>query len=615
MTAAPRRPKSYRTSLAALRPDIAAQWDYEANAPLTPDDVTAASNFTFNWVHPVADGGCGHRWQSTVHNRRRQTIAKCPRQKHGPDEPCVQDIVAANAVAYLLWHPEKNEGKNPAAYLEHSNEHVWFLGPCGHSWKAVVSEITRGQRCAVCHGKQIEVGVNDLATTEPELCSEWDCEKNPLSPKDVTRGSQKKVHWTCLDFGHRWEASIASRTRGNGCPYCSGKRVLAGFNDLATTRPDVAEAWDYARNPGGPEDVTPGSSSRKYCWICPECTEPWTATVANRCQTPMCWACGHRQTGWKLGRPAPGQDLATLRPDLAAEWDPEKNQHPASHYRPGSAYKAAWICSVPGCGYQWNTKINSRTNQNRVAEGLYGCLACRNRRTSERISTPLPGRSFADEAPRRILDEWDPCNPSPPTAYKLKSGSTVWWVCSDPECGTRYQTPIYWRTACGVGCPACSVPCSSQVERDISEALSQRLVEHLEPLTLTNSYFVQRNGKTTRRKPQWDMGSKSMGILLDYDGFHYHSEQGRNGRDYRKTRAALDDGWAVVRIRETPLDPLDINHPRYAEVPFCFQGPAPLGQDLKRLVAVAEVAVHQVLSAPTSSGDIFADGPVQLAKS
>ncbi|MGK4066739.1 hypothetical protein AB0Y14_11865 [Rothia sp. HC945] len=98
------------------------------------------------------------------------------------------------------------------------------------------------------------------------------------------------------------------------------------------------------------------------------------------------------------------------------------------------------------------------------------------------------------------------------------------------------------------------------------------------------------------------MGSKSMGLLLDYDGFHYHSGQDGGGRDYRKTMAALDDGWAVVRIRETPLNSLDINHPRYAEVPFCFQGPTPLRQDLKRLVAVVEADVQQVLSMPISSG-------------
>jgi hypothetical protein len=57
--------------------------------------------------------------------------------------------------------------------------------------------------------------------------SEWD-------PSSLTRSSNKKVTWKC-DLGHIWNASVNNRARGDGCPYCGGKKVLKGFNDLATT--------------------------------------------------------------------------------------------------------------------------------------------------------------------------------------------------------------------------------------------------------------------------------------------------------------------------------------------------------------------------------------------
>ena len=84
------------------------------------------------------------------------------------------------------------------------------------------------------------------------LLDEWDYEKNEselgLSPKDVARGSSKKVWWKC-EKGHEYEAVIGVKmTQGTGCPYCSGHRVLKGFNDLCTTHPELLKEWNYEKN-------------------------------------------------------------------------------------------------------------------------------------------------------------------------------------------------------------------------------------------------------------------------------------------------------------------------------------------------------------------------------
>jgi hypothetical protein len=61
---------------------------------------------------------------------------------------------------------------------------------------------------------------NCLQTVNPELAKQWHPTKNGgLTPNDVTKGSNKKVWWYC-ENGHEWEASIANRTKGNGCPNC-----------------------------------------------------------------------------------------------------------------------------------------------------------------------------------------------------------------------------------------------------------------------------------------------------------------------------------------------------------------------------------------------------------
>ena len=74
---------------------------------------------------------------------------------------------------------------------------------------------------------------NSLAEVHPELVSEWSEKNLPLTPDDITFGSNKKVWWRGA-CGHEWQTSVKARSNGEKCPICSGARVIAGINDLAT---------------------------------------------------------------------------------------------------------------------------------------------------------------------------------------------------------------------------------------------------------------------------------------------------------------------------------------------------------------------------------------------
>ena len=103
-----------------------------------------------------------------------------------------------------------------------------------------------------------------------KLLEEWDYEKNIMDPKILSAGSHKKVWWICPK-GHSYNTAIEKRVRNNtGCPYCSNKKIMPGFNDLATTRPNIAKEWDYSKNDKlTPKDVSAGSG-KKVWWICPK---------------------------------------------------------------------------------------------------------------------------------------------------------------------------------------------------------------------------------------------------------------------------------------------------------------------------------------------------------
>jgi hypothetical protein len=66
------------------------------------------------------------------------------------------------------------------------------------------------------------------------------------------------------------------RGKGDGCPYCSNHRVLVGFNDLATTHPQLLPEvykWD-------PSKFTAGSGTKKK-WKCLE-GHVWVTVIGHR---------------------------------------------------------------------------------------------------------------------------------------------------------------------------------------------------------------------------------------------------------------------------------------------------------------------------------------------
>ena len=162
-----------------------------------------------------------------------------------------KQYISENAQLMAEWDWEKNDklGFDPKTLTLGSRKKVWWLGECGHEWEAqIINRAKSGTGCPYCLNKKVLMGFNDLATTNPEIAAEWHFEKNKeLLPTTVSAGSNKKVWWKCTK-GHEWQALVVERAvRKNGCPYCANQKVLIGFNDLATTNPELAIEWNYEK--------------------------------------------------------------------------------------------------------------------------------------------------------------------------------------------------------------------------------------------------------------------------------------------------------------------------------------------------------------------------------
>lgn len=190
-----------------------------------------------------------------------------------------------------LWHPDNT--LDPKTITTGSDKKVLWKCP-NHDFPYSASPLSmvRGRRCNVCTGKKVVSGYNDVGSTGRNYISQWDHARNPPIT-EVSAQSNKKVWWKCT-LNHSWEESPYFRLRrGDGCPICLNKKVLADFNDLATTDPEIASEWDYSRNTLTPTEVTRGSDTKVW-WVCRygHSWETWiyarTSTHGNGC--PICWA-------------------------------------------------------------------------------------------------------------------------------------------------------------------------------------------------------------------------------------------------------------------------------------------------------------------------------------
>ena len=331
--------------LKTTNPEIAKEWDYEKNKPLKPEQFSIGSNKRVWW-----ECKHGHRWEAIISSRKKAGCRYC----YGKNvfNPGVNDLLTVNSELAAEWDYEKNGSLRPEDVSANTRTKVWWCCDKGHSWKATVSNRNFGSGCPVCCNKLLLQGYNDLITIDPELCKQWDYELNtPLRPDEIIVNSPQVVWWKCTNQGHSWQASVLNRRLGSDCLYCSGKMVLAGFNDLKTKCPDIAAEWDYMRNDTlRPEHVTV-QATPKVWWTC-EKGHSYISRVYHRYNGNGCPYCAG-------SLPIVGEnDLATVYPELLDEWDYERNEKKPHEYTCGSNKKVHWVCKH---GHRWQTSVVTRT--------------------------------------------------------------------------------------------------------------------------------------------------------------------------------------------------------------------------------------------------------------
>ena len=416
--------------LKIVQPKLASEWHPSLNGILTPNDVTQGARRIVWWK---CHRGEDHEWQATISSRSKG--AGCP--------ICIgRKVVRSNSLTTVYpeiasqWDFKKNIGLSPHDIYSKSNLKIWWKCSEGddHEWESKVANRASGNGCPICSGKKT-VKSNSLKSINPELALQWHPIKNhELSPDMLTPGSGKSVWWKCHEGSdHEWQAPPSARLRGNGCPVCANKKVVSS-NSLAMLYPKIGSQWYHEKNGNlKPSDVSFGSD-KKVWWKCAEGADHiWESSVRERTKSGTCPICTGKRTVYS-------NSLAALHPDLALEWNREKNLPLLpSEVRPASHKKIWWKCS----------KINSHEWQATVKSRKYGtgCPYCSGNKVDHYNSLLTINPELAND--------WHPNKNESltPADVTVASSKKVWWKCSEAD-DHEWEASVSSRNR-GNGCPIC----------------------------------------------------------------------------------------------------------------------------------------------------------------
>ena len=241
-------------------------------------------------------------------------------------------------------------------------------------------------------------------------------------------------------------------------------RFVCKHNSVQGLYPDVAAEWNYDKNEKGPDSYT-AKTTTKVWWICSYGHE-WEARIDHRTNGSGCPCCSGRVA-------CKENNLSISSPELASEWNYERNSKGPEHYKIASNVKVWWKCKK---GHEWKAAINNRS-------GIYnnGCPYCFGR-------LPTKDNNLAVSNPKLIL-QWNyDKNDKRPEEYTPRTPQKVWWIC---EFGHEWYTSICTRNRPYSECIICANRNYSKMAIEWLEDIMQNENIHIQHAENGGEYLIE----------------------------------------------------------------------------------------------------------------------------
>lgn len=547
-----------------MRAELAAQLLHPEHAVLSDN-----SNVIVPWQCPDDPR---HVWEAAPNARRTLACPVCLNKTVLPD---VNDLATTHPelAAQLIDQTQAQE--------VHAGSHKkldWTCGRPKHIWlTSVVSRTRLGSGCPYCSGRNVVVGVNDLATTHPDIAAQL---VDPTLAKTIGQGSSKKLAWQCQqDSSHTWEAQVRNRVqKSTGCPHCLGRtnRLAARHGTVAALHPELLS---QAVNPSQIEDLSIGSG-KTVEWNCTTCATAhiYRMTVRHKLRGQGCPVAAGVQIMLGIN------DLATTHPDIAAQL---VDQSRTSALSKGSTSMETWRCTE---GHQWDAAPYTRVSGN-------GCPVCANKKvikgvndlatTNPDVAAMLVDQDLAEQltsgsskivelnCPTDSRHVWEArvasvtggascpvcankkvmsgindmatthpdvaaqlLDPQVATTLTVSSARRVTWQCTDDPTHV-WETFAYQRAHDLTGCPRCS---ASAPEKDLLQVIR----------SLVPDEQIKTGDRSTLAGKELDIVIPSKNLAMEFNGLYWHSEANGKDKNYhlRKSRTAATAQLQLLHIWE-----------------------------------------------------------------
>lgn len=544
-------------SFADNYPERAKDWDYEKNGELLPTQVTAGSNIEVYWKCHV----CGYQWKGMVvtHAKAIYSCIKCANKERPLKRFGNKPLIETHPHLAEEWDYQRNGELTPYNVTSHLHKRVNWICHKGHHWSAFVGvrarlnigcphckkemgtsfpeqaiyfylrKVTNAQNRYIFNGQEIDIYLGDkewntaieydgvfyhstLKSQKREKKKNQILADNGIRLIRIKEGDYNKVSngiiyvkyqdnyfylkWAIIEilklcdkeeYIEQLDIDIERDRNKIYALYIQSEKE----NSIVARAPEVAKQWDYEKNGDIKPEYISCTSHKKFYWRC-EKGHSWKAQVNTRFMGHGCPYCA----GVKF---APGEnDLLSQNPELAKEWDYERNGDlTPDRITVNNKKKVWWVCNT--CGHHWPASVAHRNR----GEGCPKCADKQRTLSKHKRIVGIKG-SFADNYPH-LLKEWDfekniglDPNMLPPHC-----GKKVWWICS--TCGYSWPATMDTR-ANGRGCEQCA-----KQKRALSQ--QKRAVLKKGAFAVTHPHLIE----------DWDY-SKNDGTPNDYSaGSHYRA--------------------------------------------------------------------------------------------
>lgn len=241
-------------------------------------EFSDASHFRALWECHI----CHYEWKTSIKNRiyHKNGCPSCAEQAINPGYNDAytkyQDIFDKE------WDWNRND-VNPNLVGKTSMEIGYWKCP-NHKDPyplPIRQKLLMKRGCTYCSGKVLLQGFNDFLTVNPTMAKLWDFDKNENTPELSRYYTSSKYHFKCNVCSGKFMRQSNRTLQKTNCPYCVGKKILKGNNDLASNYPEIAMDWDYEKNDKTPEE-TFLRSNKSVHWKCHKCGKKWKNSVTNR---------------------------------------------------------------------------------------------------------------------------------------------------------------------------------------------------------------------------------------------------------------------------------------------------------------------------------------------